>query len=151
MANIVAIFIVGFIGMIGLFLFILISSMSGKGSVNVKDNSVLTINLKDNIIESTSELSSSIFDLGNDSSMKISDILNAIKQAKDDKKISGISIETDGTTAGITQIDDIRKALEDFKKSGKFVYAYGNNVSQSSYYLSTVADQYYLNPTGGIN
>lgn len=115
MANIVAIFIVGFIGMIGLFLFILISSMSGKGSVNVKDNSVLTINLKDNIIESTSELSSSIFDLGNDSSMKISDILNAIKQAKDDKKISGISIETDGTTAGITQIDDIRKALEDFK------------------------------------
>ncbi|HBN6703071.1 TPA: signal peptide peptidase SppA [Elizabethkingia anophelis] len=150
MANIVAIFIVGFIGMIGLFLFILISSMSGKGSVNVKDNSVLTINLKDNIIESTSELSSSIFDLGNDSSMKISDILNAIKQAKDDKKISGISIETDGTTAGITQIDDIRKALEDFKKSGKFVYAYGNNVSQSSYYLSTVADQYYLNPTGGV-
>lgn len=150
MANIVAIFIVGFIGMIGLFLFILISSMSGKGSVNVKDNSVLTINLKDNIIESTSELSSSIFDLGNDSSLKISDILNAIKQAKDDKKISGISIETDGTTAGITQIDDIRKALEDFKKSGKFVYAYGNNVSQSSYYLSTVADQYYLNPTGGV-
>lgn len=150
MANIVAIFIVGFIGMIGLFLFILISSISGKGSVNVKDNSVLTINLKDNIIESTSELSSSIFDLGNDSSLKISDILNAIKQAKDDKKISGISIETDGTTAGITQLDDIRKALEDFKKSGKFVYAYGNNVSQNSYYLSTVADQYYLNPTGGV-
>lgn len=124
--------------------------MSGKGSVNVKDNSILVLNLKDNIIESTTELSPSIFDLGKDSSVKISDILNAINQAKNDKKITGISIETDATSAGITQIDDIRKALEDFKKSGKFVYAYGNNVSQSSYYLSTVADQYYLNPAGGV-
>ncbi|WP_407482758.1 signal peptide peptidase SppA [Elizabethkingia meningoseptica] len=150
MANIVAILLVGFIFIIGFVFFILISSMSGKGSVNVKDNSILVLNLKDNIIESTTELSPSIFDLGKDSSVKISDILNAIQQAKNDKKITGISIETDATSAGITQIDDIRKALEDFKKSGKFVYAYGNNVSQSSYYLSTVADQYYLNPTGGV-
>ncbi|WP_336665054.1 signal peptide peptidase SppA [Elizabethkingia meningoseptica] len=150
MANIVAILLVGFIFIIGFVFFILISSMSGKGSVNVKDNSILVLNLKDNIIESTTELSPSIFDLGKDSSVKISDILNAINQAKNDKKITGISIETDATSAGITQIDDIRKALEDFKKSGKFVYAYGNNVSQSSYYLSTVADQYYLNPAGGV-
>ena len=150
MANIVAILLVGFIFIIGFVFFILLSSMSGKGSVNVKDNSILVLNLKDNIIESTTELSPSIFDLGKDSSVKISDILNAINQAKNDKKITGISIETDATSAGITQIDDIRKALEDFKKSGKFVYAYGNNVSQSSYYLSTVADQYYLNPTGGV-
>jgi protease-4 len=51
--------------------------------------------------------------------------------------------------AGITQIDDLRNAIEDFKKSGKFVYAYGNGVSQSAYYLGSVADQYYLHPAGG--
>ncbi len=86
MANIVAILLVGFIFIIGFVFFILISSMSGKGSVNVKDNSILVLNLKDNIIESTTELSPSIFDLGKDSSVKISDILNAINQAKMIKK-----------------------------------------------------------------
>ena len=50
----------------------------------------------------------------------------------------------------MTQLDDIRAALQDFKKSGKFVYAYGNNVSQPAYYLGSVADKYFLNPAGGI-
>jgi protease-4 len=69
------------------------------------------------------------------------DVLNAINKAKTDDNIKGISIETDEIQAGITQIDDIRAALEDFKKSGKFVYAYGNNMSQKSYYLASVADK----------
>jgi protease-4 len=78
-------------------------------------------------------------------------MLEAIKKAKSDDKIKGISIETDGIQAGFTQLDDIRSAIEDFKKSGKFVYAYGNSVSQSAYYLGSVADQYILNPAGGID
>lgn len=150
MANIVAILIIGALLTIGMIVFIAASAMSGKSSVNVKDNSVLTIDLKDNIIENSTEVSSSIFDLGEEKSVKLTDILNAIQKAKTDDKIKGISIETDQTTAGITQLDDIRNALEDFKKSKKFVYAYGNNVSQPSYFLSTVADQYYLHPAGGV-
>ena len=78
-------------------------------------------------------------------------MLEAIKKAKTDDKIKGISLETDGMRAGITQIDDIRAALADFKTSGKFVYAYGNVVSQSAYYLCSIADQYFLNPAGGID
>ena len=78
-------------------------------------------------------------------------MLEAIKKAKTDDKIKGISIETDGLRAGFTQLDDIRNALEDFKQSGKFVYAYGNSVSQPAYYLGSVADQYILNPAGGID
>ena len=77
-------------------------------------------------------------------------MLEAIKKAKTDENIKGISIETDGIMAGMTQLDDIRNALEDFKKSGKFVYAYGNSVSQSAYYLGSVANQYFLHPAGGI-
>ncbi|NAW51957.1 signal peptide peptidase SppA [Elizabethkingia argentiflava] len=150
MANIVAISILGFSCIAGLFFLILISSLSSKGSINIKDNSILTLNLKDNIIEASSEASPSIFDIGGDRSTKISEILNAIHEAKQDERISGISIESDDVLGGITQIDDIRQALEDFKKSGKFVYSYGNNVSQNAYYLSSIADQYYLHPAGGI-
>ncbi|MFN8365221.1 MAG: hypothetical protein U0T78_08435 [Cloacibacterium normanense] len=68
-------------------------------------------------------------------------MINAINNAKNDEKIKGISIEADNLPAGITQVDDIRAAIEDFKKSGKFVYTYGNNMSQKSYYLASVADK----------
>jgi protease-4 len=51
--------------------------------------------------------------------------------------------------AGITQVDDIRAALK-ILKNGKFVYAYGNNMSQKSYYLASVADKLFLNPVGMV-
>lgn len=126
-------------------------SMSNEKSVSVKKNSVLTINLKTDIIDSPTEDQKSFFNVNNKkTSVLIYDVLEAIKKAKEDDHIKGISIEVDHLNAGITQIDDLRAAIQDFKKSGKFVYAYGNVVSQSSYYLGSVADQYYLNPSGGI-
>jgi len=130
---------------------IAISSVSGEKSVNVKKNSVLTINLKTSIIDSPTEEQQSIFNLKDkNTNILIYDAIEAIHKAKNDDNIKGISIETDNINAGTTQIDDLRNAIEDFKKSGKFVYAYGNSVSQASYYLGSVADQYYLNPSGGI-
>lgn len=126
-------------------------SMSNEKSVTVKKNSVLTINLKTDIIDSPTEDQQNIFNVNNkNESILIYDVLEAIRKAKEDDNIKGISIEVDNLNAGITQIDDLRAAIQDFKKSGKFVYAYGNTVSQSSYYLGSVADQYYLNPSGGI-
>lgn len=125
--------------------------MSNEKSVTVKKNSVLTINLKTDIIDSPTEDQQNIFNVNNkNESILIYDVLEAIRKAKEDDNIKGISIEVDNLNAGITQIDDLRAAIQDFKKSGKFVYAYGNTVSQSSYYLGSVADQYYLNPSGGI-
>jgi len=130
---------------------IAISSVSGEKSVNVKKNSVLTINLKTSIIDSPTEEQQSIFNLKDkNTNILIYDAVEAIHKAKNDDNIKGISIETDNINAGTTQIDDLRNAIDDFKKSGKFVYAYGNSVSQASYYLGSVADQYYLNPSGGI-
>lgn len=125
--------------------------MSNEKSVSVKKNSVLTINLKTDIIDSPTENQQSIFNVSDkNTSILIYDALEAVRKAKTDNNIKGISIEVDNLNAGITQIDDLRAAIQDFKKSGKFVYAYGNSVSQSSYYLGSVADQYYLNPSGGI-
>ncbi len=152
LANIVAIIIIAAVFSITLILLIVASSFGGSSKTTIKNKSVLTLDLKTNIIDSPSEDQPGIFSFGtSDKNVLIYDILNAIEAAKTDDRIRGISIETDGLSAGVTQLDDIRAALEDFKKSGKFVYAYGNVVSQPAYYLGSVADQYVLNPSGGID
>ncbi|WP_312075522.1 signal peptide peptidase SppA [Chryseobacterium sp.] len=151
LANIVAIAILCALFFFFFIIMIAVGSASDSGSVEVKKNSVLTINLKTDIIDSPTEIQKDFFSMGKKSNeVLIYDAVEAIKKAKDDKNIKGISIEADDLNAGITQIDDLRNAIADFKKSGKFVYAYGNTVSQGSYYLGSVADQYYLNPSGGI-
>jgi protease-4 len=129
-----------------------IASIFGNSKPIIKNNSVLTFDFKTHIIDSPSEDAKEIFFPSGQSekNVLVFDAIEAIKKAKTDDKIKGISIETDGFRAGVTQLDDIRTALEDFKKSGKFVYAYGNVVSQPAYYLGSVADKYYLNPSGGI-
>lgn len=151
LANIVAIVILCFVFFFFFVIMIAFGSMSNKESVTVKKNSVLTINLKTDIIDSPTEEQQSIFDINSKSTnILIYDAIEAIQKAKTDDNIKGISIEVDNLNAGITHIDDLRSAIEDFKKTGKFVYAYGNAVSQASYYLGSVADEYYLNPAGGI-
>ena len=149
LANLTAIFILCagfFIFFIG---FLIISSISE--GVDVKQDSVLTLDLKTRIIDSPSEDQEDIFAFKNEqTAVLLYDVINAIDRAKNDNKIKGISLEIDNFQAGMTQMDDIRNALIDFKKSGKFVYAYGNTVSQGAYYLGSVADKYYLNPAGLI-
>jgi protease-4 len=150
-ANIVAIMIIVAIFCLSLVLMIVVSTLSDNKKPNVKDNSILTLDFKTGIIDSPSEDTQELFSFSEkENNVLIFDILKAIKNAKTDDKIKGISIETDALKAGITHLDDIRNALEDFKKSGKFVYAYGNFASQPAYYLGSVADQYFLNPVGGI-
>lgn len=149
LANLTAIFIVT----AGLFVFfiafIILSSLSG--GTDVKSDSVLTLDLKTKIIDSPSEDQEEIFAFKKEETpVLLYDVLKAIENAKTDDKIKGISLEMDNINAGMTQLDDIRNALKDFKKSGKFVYAYGNAVSQGAYYLGSVADKYYLNPAGLI-
>ena len=141
LANIVAYFIIIFI-FFGFFIFIIVASAASTGKdTKIKENSVLTISFKHKIIDYDTESEISIFSLKNNEELRYHEIVQAIKAAQNDNRIKGISIETDDIEAGNTQIDDIRKSIEDFKKSGKFVYAYGNIVSQGAYYLGSVADQ----------
>lgn len=151
LANIVAIMIIAAVFFMFLITLVAVSAFSDSSKATVKENSVLTLDFNTNVIDSPTEDSSDFFAFNEkEKNILIYDMLEAIKKAKTDENIKGISIETDGIMAGMTQLDDIRNALEDFKKSGKFVYAYGNSVSQSAYYLGSVADQYFLNPAGGI-
>ncbi len=76
------------------------------------------------------------------------DVIKAIEVAKKDDNIKGISILNDQSTLGMAQAKAVRDALEDFKKTGKFVMAYANSYSQKEYYLNSVANTIYLNPIG---
>jgi protease-4 len=79
------------------------------------------------------------------------DIINAIGKAKTDDDIKGISILNDESELGMAQRKALRDALEEFKKSGKFVMAYANSFSQKEYYLNSVANTIYLNPVGEMD
>lgn len=81
----------------------------------------------------------------------LDNILKAIETAKQNKNIAGIYIDANGMAMGIATLDRIHRALEDFKESGKFVYAYADNYSQREYLLSAAADSVILNPVGAID
>lgn len=125
---------------------------SGSQKVFIKPNSVLHLNFKSDIVERASnsglDLSSLLGDM--QPSVGLDEILKSIANAKDDDNIKGIFIENDDVPAGIATVDEIREAILDFKSSGKFVYAYGNNLSQTSYYLASSADKISLNPLGEL-
>lgn len=151
LANIVGFAIIMIILFIGFIMMIAVSAASSS-TPKVKSNSVLVIDEKLQVLDSPTDENFSFFSMNNESKdVLLFDLLTAINKAKTDDKIKGISIEADYIAAGITQLDDIRAALEDFKKSGKFVYAYGNTVTQPAYYLGSVAQQYYLHPAGRID
>jgi protease-4 len=81
----------------------------------------------------------------------LSDVIKAIEFAKTDDDIKGISILNNSTNLGIAQTKALRDALEDYKKSGKFVYSYADMYSQKDYYLNSVANTIYVNPIGEID
>lgn len=81
----------------------------------------------------------------------LDDVLSAISKAKDNENIAGIYINAVSLAASYASIDEIRTALADFKESGKFVVAYSDSYSQGLYYLASVADKVYLNPSGVVD
>ena len=143
-----------FFAIIGFFGFISIIGMlaSGDSSVNVKDNSVLVLNLKGALQERAEEDIMTQLMGESASTIGLDDLLEAIQKAKDNDNIKGIYIES-----GAFQSDSpassqaIREALLDFKKSGKWIVAYGDQYIQSAYYICSAADQIWINPQGEID
>jgi len=78
------------------------------------------------------------------------DIIASINYAKSDDRVKGIYLEPMYLAGGYAALQEIRDALLDFKTSGKFVYAYGEYISESDYYVASVADSLFLNPTGAV-
>lgn len=81
----------------------------------------------------------------------LDDLLKAIRVARDNDKVRGIYLECGTLGADYASVQELRKALADFKKSKKFIVSYGDYYSQSGYYVASVSDKVYLNPSGMLN
>ena len=116
----------------------------------VKNNSVLLIDLNQEIKERTTDNPFANFNFSNigDKSIGLDKIIDNINSAKSDSSIKGIYLHLTTMEAGMAAMEEIRNALIDFKKSKKFIYAYSEMYSQKMYYLSSVADKIMLNPQG---
>jgi protease-4 len=150
LATIVGIFIFFMIFFFGI---IIISAIAGSSedTVKVKDNSVIELDLSKVSLDYAGKTNYKDFNYFESHHDGVTDILNAIEAAKTDDKIKGISILNNQSQLGLAQSKSVRDKLEEFKKSGKFVYAYANYYTQGEYYLNSVANQIYLNPVGEVD
>lgn len=87
---------------------------------------------------------------GKDEGLGLNTLLKKIAYAKTDKNIDGIYLDFKNLNAGFASVEELRNALEDFKKSGKFIYSYSENYSQKEYYLASVSSKIFINPQGNI-
>lgn len=123
---------------------------SSESETQVRKNSIMMLDL-DGTLEERSQENPFDFLMGEDNrNYGLDDILASIKKAKENDDIKGIYIQATSLDAGFASREEIRNALKDFKESGKFIAAYGDQYTQGLYYLSSVADKVLLNPQGMI-
>jgi protease-4 len=148
LATIVGIFVFTLLFFFGI-LFIGAVFGGDEQSVEVKENSVIELNLSQIQYDYAGKFSDPwVTAFSNETQIGLTDVIAAIKAAKNDENIKGISILNNYSSLGMAQSKAVRDALEDFKKSGKFVMAYANSYSQQDYYLNSVANTIYINPVG---
>lgn len=132
-----------------------IGDSMGKSTASVQKNSILHLKLDGEIAEREGGGDMSMMAMlqgNNTSSMGLNTLIAAIEKAKTDKKIEGIFIECKGASAAPATRQALRNALKDFKQSGKWIYAYGNEgIDQGDYYLASVADSIFINPVGAVD
>ena len=136
--------ILGFICIIGM-----VASSNSKPAL--KDNAVMVLKLQGQIEDRSEdnwlgELTGEQFN-----NLGMNKILSSIRKAKDEDKVKGIYLETGILETDYATLQEIRNALADFKKSGKWIIAYGDALSQGGYYLASVANKVYVNPEGNID
>lgn len=136
--------ILGFISIIGM-----VASSNSKPAL--KDNAVMVMKLQGQIEDRTEdnwlgELTGEQFN-----NIGMNRILSSIRKAKNEDKVKGIYLETGILETDYATLQEIRNALADFKKSGKWIIAYGDALSQGGYYLASVANKVYVNPEGNVD
>lgn len=147
------------VGMFGFFIVMGVIGMmsiigmiaSGNAAQNVEKNSVFVLNLSGTISEQGSENPLSMFTGDNSLNSGLNDILSSIKKAKTNDDIKGIYIEAGALAANYATLQEIRNALADFRKSGKWIVAYGDFYTQGAYYVASVANKVYINPKGIVD
>ncbi|HPH62691.1 MAG TPA: signal peptide peptidase SppA [Paludibacteraceae bacterium] len=152
LATLTALVLFSFLGIIIFFVVVAAMVSSAEKKNEIQPNSVLCLNMQGILEERIEEdLYSTLMQDDQLRSLGLDEILKSISVAKTDSCIKGIYIQSDIFVAGFASTREIRNALLDFKKSGKFVIAYADNFLQQSYYLSSVADEIYINPIGSMD
>ena len=132
------------------------SMSSSKKAVSVTKHSILSLDLSTSITERDGAEAIDMLSIlqgdGIPTSMGLNTMLNGIQKAADDKNIDGIFIKCNGVIGAPATLEALRHALKEFKKSGKWILAYGyEGINQADYYLASVADSIYLNPVGSVD
>lgn len=148
-ATIVGLFLFSILGFF-LFVGIVAAIGSSEDSTPIETNSVLKLNLNNPIQEVAVENPFAEFSGGQGNVLGLLDIRSALANAKQDPNIKGVYLDVQYPMVGWATAEEIRDAILDFKKSNKFVYAYGEVMTEKAYYLASVADKIYLNPAGGM-
>ncbi len=121
-------------------------------SGSVPKNSVLRIKLQGEIVDRAGEGSPMDFlNYGEDFTIGLDQALDALKKAAKNDRVKGIYLEAGSLGAYPADLQELRRALVEFKESGKWIVAYGDEYSRAAYYLCSVADEIYLNPIGSID
>ena len=119
---------------------------------SVPKNAVLRLKLQGEVVDRAGE--GSPFDIisqEEDFTIGLDQALDALKKAAKNDKVKGIYLEAGSFAAYPADLQELRRALVEFKESGKWIVAYGDNYSRAAYYLCSVADEVYLNPIGSID
>ncbi|MEL4308999.1 signal peptide peptidase SppA [Joostella sp. CR20] len=134
--------------------FVLIAAVAGSSNeevIKVKDNSVLEIAFNEPLKDYGGKYEFTDIDFKFEEYNGLNNVLLAIDKAATDDKIKGISIRSSFINTGAANTRSIREAIKKFKASGKFVYAYNDIYLQKDYYLASIADSVFLNPTGNLD
>ena len=123
--------------------------LSSGGDKAVAANSVLELKLDKPISERKQDADINPFS-NSQSTIGLVNLKEVIRRAKNDGDIKGILLNLELVQGGMASLEEVRDALLDFKKAGKFVVAYHEISSEKSYYLSSVADEIYLHPQGTL-
>ncbi len=120
----------------------------------IESNSVLQLKLNVPIHDRKNSIPVLVYNITSfhaNNQMGLNDILANLKNASTDDRIKGVFLDLSHMTAGIATVEEVRNALLDFKKSGKFIIAYSESYSQKAYYLASAADKIYMNPGGSVD
>ena len=128
----------------------MVASEGATGSV--EDNSILRIKLQGELQERAGEGSPmDIFNRDEQAAIGLDQALDALKKAAENDRVKGIYLEAGALASYPADLQELRRALVEFKESGKWVVAYGDVYSRGAYYLCSAADELYLNPSGMID
>lgn len=135
--------ILGIVSMVGMM-------ASSDTETVVKENSIFMLKLNGTLSERASENPFQSFLGEENTNYGLDEILSSIQKAKDNENIKGIYLHAEALETSFASLEEIRSALMDFKKSGKWIVAYGDQYDQGTYYLASTADKIIVNPQGSI-